>query len=36
MLADYADVPHEIAERDSLPRERLPLSEIVVNWPAGS
>lgn len=28
-LADYADVPAEIAERDALPRERLPLSEIA-------
>jgi nitroreductase len=30
-LGDYAAMPPEITERDSLPRERLPLSEIVVN-----
>ncbi|AFM19534.1 nitroreductase [Mycolicibacterium chubuense NBB4] len=30
-LGDYAEVPPEIAERDRLPRERLPLSEIVLN-----
>jgi len=31
-LGDYANVDPEIAERDRLPRERLPLSEIVLNW----
>ncbi|MDG4665146.1 nitroreductase family protein [Mycobacterium sp. 236(2023)] len=31
-LGDYADVPPEIAERDSRPRERLPLEQIVLNW----
>ncbi|MGZ8803244.1 MAG: nitroreductase family protein [Mycobacterium sp.] len=31
-LGDYADVAEEIAERDRLPRERLPLNEIVLNW----
>ena len=30
-LGDYADAGPEITERDSLPRERLPLAEIVVN-----
>lgn len=32
-LSDYADVSEEIAERDARPRERLPLEEIVLNWP---
>lgn len=32
-LADHADVAPEIAERDRQPRERLPLDEIVLNWP---
>jgi nitroreductase len=32
-LADYAEVSDEIAERDSLPRSRRPLAEIVLNWP---
>jgi nitroreductase len=32
-LADYAGVPDEIVERDSRPRTRSPLSEIVLNWP---
>ncbi|MCV7368218.1 nitroreductase [Mycolicibacterium duvalii] len=31
-LGDYATAPAEIAERDSRPRARLPLSEIVLNW----
>lgn len=33
-LGDYATAPPEIAERDSRPRARLPLSEIVLNWSA--
>lgn len=33
MLGDYATATPEIVERDSLPRERLPLEEIVLNWP---
>ncbi len=32
-LGDHADVEPEIAERDRMPRERLPLDEIVLNWP---
>jgi len=32
-LGDYRDVAHEIAERDSAPRERLPLADVVLNWP---
>ncbi len=32
-LGDYADVAPEIAERDTLPRERLPLDEVILNWP---
>ncbi|WP_048634039.1 nitroreductase family protein [Mycolicibacterium aurum] len=35
-LGDHADVPDDVAERDSAPRHRLPLDEIVLNWPAGS
>lgn len=35
-LGDYADVPDDVAERDSAPRHRLPLDEIVLNWPAVS
>jgi nitroreductase len=31
-LGDYGDVDPEIAERDRLPRERMPLSEVVLNW----
>lgn len=31
-LGDYSDVDPAIAERDRLPRERRPLSEIVLNW----
>jgi nitroreductase len=33
-LGDYAGAAPEIAERDSRPRERLPLDEIVVRGPA--
>jgi nitroreductase len=29
---DYAQVAPEIAERDSRPRDRLPLEQIVLNW----
>ena len=32
-LGDYRDVAPEIAERDGRPRERLPLDEVVLNWP---
>ncbi|CAN5301398.1 nitroreductase family protein [soil metagenome] len=32
-LSDYTDVPDEIAERDSRPRARQPLGDIVLNWP---
>lgn len=32
-LADYAGVADDIVERDSRPRTRLPLSQIVLNWP---
>lgn len=32
-LGDYRDVTPEIAERDGRPRERLPLGEVVLNWP---
>jgi hypothetical protein len=28
-LGDYATAPPEIAERDSLPRERLPLEDVA-------
>lgn len=31
-LSDYSEVTPEIAERDSLPRERLPLADVVLNW----
>ncbi len=31
-LGDYGEAGPEIAERDSLPRERLPLSQVVLNW----
>ncbi|MBX7448462.1 nitroreductase family protein [Mycolicibacterium sp. 3033] len=34
-LGDYSEVDPEITERDSMPRERLPLDEIVLNWPLG-
>ncbi|MCV7225917.1 nitroreductase family protein [Mycolicibacterium komossense] len=33
-LGDYDTVAPEIAERDALPRERLALDDIVLNWPA--
>jgi hypothetical protein len=29
---DYAQVAPEIGERDSRPRDRLPLDQIVLNW----
>ena len=32
-LGDYTDVAPEIAERDGRKRERLPLDEVVLNWP---
>lgn len=32
-LGDYATVAPEIAERDRLPRERLALADVVLNWP---
>jgi nitroreductase len=32
-LGDYATVAPEIAERDALPRERLDLDDVVLNWP---
>ncbi|CAN5462263.1 nitroreductase family protein [soil metagenome] len=32
-LGDYGTVAPEIADRDALPRERLPLDQIVLNWP---
>jgi nitroreductase len=32
-LGDYATVAEEIAERDSRPRTRLPLDDVVLNWP---
>ena len=31
-LGDYRHMPPEIVERDSRPRERLPLEQIVLNW----
>ena len=31
-LGDYRHVPAEIVERDSRPRERLPLEAMVLNW----
>ena len=31
-LGDYRHVPPEIVERDSRPRERLPLEAMVLNW----
>ncbi|MGE2834052.1 nitroreductase family protein [Mycobacterium sp. SMC-4] len=34
-LGDYDAVAPEMAERDRRPRERLPLSDIVLNWPLG-
>ena len=35
-LGDYGDVASEIAERDSQPRSRLPIDEIVLNRTFGS
>jgi nitroreductase len=35
-LGDYAQVSPEIAERDGRPRQRLPLDQIVLNWPIGN
>lgn len=32
-LGDYAAAGPDIAERDGRPRERLPLHEVVLNWP---
>jgi nitroreductase len=32
-LGDYADVSEEIAARDGQPRTRLPLEQVVLNWP---
>lgn len=32
-LADYAGASEEIAERDTQPRHRQPLAEVVLNWP---
>jgi nitroreductase len=32
-LGDYAQAPDDVAERDRRPRNRLPLSDVVLNWP---
>jgi nitroreductase len=32
-LGDYSTVAQEVAERDALPRNRLGLDEVVLNWP---
>ena len=32
-LGHYAQAPDEVAERDHRPRSRLPLSDVVLNWP---
>lgn len=32
-LGDYAQADAAVVERDSLPRERLPLDRLVLNWP---
>ncbi len=32
-IGDYAQAGPDIAERDGRPRERLPLDEVVLNWP---
>lgn len=32
VLGDYEQAPPEIVERDSSPRRRLPLEEVVLNW----
>lgn len=34
-LADYDRLPDEVAERDSLPRERRPLAEVTL-WPGSA
>jgi len=31
-LGDYRHMPPEIVERDSQPRERIPLKTVVLNW----
>ena len=31
-LGDHSQVAPEVADRDRAPRERLPLSEVVLNW----
>ncbi|HTY28255.1 MAG TPA: nitroreductase family protein [Mycobacterium sp.] len=31
-LGDYRHMPPEIVERDTRPRERIPLEEMVLNW----
>lgn len=31
-LGDYRHMPPEIVERDSRPRERIPLEDMVLNW----
>lgn len=31
-LGDYAEMAPEVAERDSRPRQRLSLNEVVLNW----
>lgn len=31
-LGDYRHMPPEILERDSRPRERIPLEDMVLNW----
>ena len=31
-LGDYRHMPPEIVERDSRPRERMPLEAMVLNW----
>ncbi|MUL49299.1 nitroreductase [Mycobacterium sp. CBMA293] len=32
-LGDYAQLSPEVADRDARPRERLPLGQVVLNWP---
>ncbi|MDR3659964.1 MAG: nitroreductase family protein [Mycobacterium sp.] len=32
-LGDYAEATPEIVARDARPRERLPLDQVVLNWP---
>ena len=31
-LGDYSQASQDVADRDRAPRERLPLSEVVLNW----